>query len=281
MWLDQAPIATYEEAKAFFNTARNKDKGKPLKSWALLKQDGDDYAVHMKHWGAGLTEVGRFKPDNTFVFTMDTPTARRFAVTLSQALYGALPFWWNRVGLGRYEVCSIKQALPNLKDRYWDTLKEYAIPYSKGLAFDLTTHTAINAKADILSTIVQDKRIEWLRASKKFKFGVRTKAKMGIIEPIIEQVYQERMNNPKSSWVRPDWFSEYWGEKLYTAVKNNDTSTSMIKLIVESGYFSNYRKMTTKEVLDSMESIFREQSLELRRRFGVFGQENDDGQSLS
>jgi hypothetical protein len=55
----------------------------------------------------------------------------------------------------------------------------------------------------------------------------------------------------------------------------------MIKLIVESGYFSNYRKMTTKEVLDSMESIFREQSLELRRRFGVFGQENDDGQSLS
>jgi hypothetical protein len=185
------------------------------------------------------------------------------------------------VGLGRYEVCSIKQAIPNLKDRYWDTLKEYAIPYSKGLAFNLDSHTAINAKADILSTIVQDKRIEWLRASKKFKFGVRTKAKMGIIEPIIEQVYQERMNNPKSSWVRPDWFSEYWGEKLYTAVKNNDTSISMIKLIVESGYFPNYRKMTTKEVLDSMESIFREQSLELRRRFGVFGQENDDGQSLS
>jgi hypothetical protein len=280
MWLDQASIATYKEAQAFFNTARNKDKGKPLRSWALLKQDGDDYVVHMKHWSSD-SEVGRFKPDNTFVFTMDIPTARRFAVTLSQALYGAIPFWWNRVGTGRYEICPIKQAVTKFKDRYWDTLKELAIPYSKGLTFDLTTHTATNAKVNVLSTVVSDKRVEWLRASKKFKMGIRTKAKMGIIEGIIDQIHQERANNPKGNWTRPDWFSEYWSEKLYTAVKNNDTSISTIKLIAESAFFYSYRRMTTQDVLDSMETIFREQSLELRRRFGVFKQENDDGQTLS
>lgn len=275
MWLNNATIASYDQAAKFFATARNKVAGKPLRSWALLKQQGDDYVVHMKHWGAhASSEIGRFKPNNTFEFSMDIPTGRRFSVTLSQAMHGALPFWWNRKGTGRYEVSSIKHAVasnPNESNRWWEILRGIAVPYQEGLTFDLSTHLPTNAKPAETDTIVPEKRKEWLRAVRVFKRAIKTKARIGVVKGIVAQVAQKRTGVSRHDWIRPDWHADAWNDKLYTAVKNNDTSIEFMTLIVESTPYFTYRGLTDTDVLDYVEAIFREHSIGLRRRFGVFG----------
>jgi hypothetical protein len=99
---------------------------------------------------------------------------------------------------------------------------------------------------------------------------------MNVIESVIDQLIEERNNMPRDKWLRPDWFSEQWLDVLYKAVKNNDTSTSMLKLFAQSAYYSTYRRMTTADVLTTVENVFRQQSVVLRKRFGVFGEEESD-----
>jgi hypothetical protein len=278
-WIDSALVATYDEAKAFFKTARNPVKGKPLRSWAVLKQEGDDYVVHMKHWHNN-SEVGRFKPNNTFEFSLSIPDARKYSATLSQAMYGAIPFTWSRKGMGRYQIASVKSVVAyadanNLM--YWyEATKNKHISYSKGLIFDLATHKPLNEQPEEITKVLPDKRKEWLSASKQFKRGIAVKAKMNVIESVIDQLIAERNNIPRQEWLRPDWFSDQWLDVLYKAVKNNDTSISMLKLFAQSAYYSTYRRMTTADVLTTVENVFRQQSVVLRKRFGVFGEEESD-----
>lgn len=274
LWIDNATIRTYDEARNFFHTARNKDAGKPLRSWAVLKRNGEDYVVHMKNYN-GYNEVGRFKPNNTFVFSMSISYAKSYSVTLSQALYGALPFWWNRVGTGRYEVASI----PDVVSKYdggnnrqvYHVLKELAVPYHEGLTFDLTTNKATNAQMLDTQTVVPEKRKEWLRALKVYKRSMYTKVKLGIVDSVLTELVTERKNTRPTEWPCPDWHAEHWNERLYTAVKNNDTSLEMIKLFAMSTRYSLYRGMVISDVVQAFDAIMAEQSINLRRRFGVFG----------
>jgi hypothetical protein len=280
-WCGRCELRSYADADAHFAKAKNPLKGKPLRTWALLKYDDGDYVVHMKHWNAGDAEIGRFHPDNTFEFTMDTPEMRRFSATLSQAMQKALPFTWFRMGTGRYavtptmaafnKVLSLKTDEKKMFQDVWNIIKQGTIPVSKGLRIDLATGKALNAQPDILTQVVPEKRKEWLRTLRTYKRSIKVKARLGIIDPLIAEVARERTGTSRNSWLKPDWFSEYWGEILYTAVKNNDTSTSMLKLFVQSSPHYFHRPARTSDILEEVEAIFRQQSVSLRRRFGVFG----------
>ncbi len=282
MWMDNAEVSTYAEAKAFFAKCRNFSRGKPLRSWALLKLDmsNGDYVVHMKNWNGGDAEIGRFHPDNTFEFTLDITSARNYSVTLSQALHGAIPFVWYRKATGRYEIASVKKAVKlynaNSSDGVWRIIREISIPFRTGLRFALATNEAENAQLEEIDSVIPEKRKEWLRTLRTYKRALAVKAKMGVVDSVMAEVSEERKTtsryDPDSiAWQRPDWFAESWNELLYTAVKNNDTSLKMIKLFVQSGYAHVYRAMTVKDFDDNVENVFRQQSVSLRRRFGVFG----------
>lgn len=282
MWMNNAEINTYAEAKTHFAKCKNPARGKPLRSWALLKLDmsNGDYVVHMKNWNGGDAEVGRFHPDNTFEFTLDITQARNYSVTLSQALHGAIPFIWTRKAMGRYEVSSVKKAVrifnENSSNGIWPIIKEVAIPFRKGLRFALDSNEAQNPQPEDINQAIPEKRKEWLRTLRTYKQALAVKARMGVVDSVMLEVKAEREATSRydpnnTAWQRPDWFAESWNELLYTAVKNNDTSLKMIKLFVQSGYAHVYRAMTVKDFDDNVENVFRQQSISLRRRFGVFG----------
>ena len=142
-----------------------------------------------------------------------------------------------------------------------------------GLCFDLNTYQPINARPPITKAeIDSDNKLVWLRQLRKFKTAVKVRARMGIIETLIQQVDAERGATKRHNWKQPDWSSDTWQEVLYTAIKDSECPTELLKGIIKSvprGYY-NHRSITLKEVIDEGDRICTTYSLDLRKRFGVF-----------
>lgn len=273
---DFAKPITYEDVVAFFGRARNPEKGKPLMSWARIKKVGDTYEVH----GCGV-RICVITPDNKLTFTMTANHARAASITLSQALHRALPFTWNRVATGRYEIAPTagyfawkKRNPDSYYWRYMAMLREQGeqVEVFDGLEYDLTTNKFTNVRPKVTDAPVnQDNKLEWLRKLRKFKAAVKVRARMGVIESLMRQVEEERKGINKYQWEQPDWSSDTWQDLLYTAVKTEDCSTDLLKAFIKTasvGYWS--KSVNIGDVINAVDSVFRTYSLDLRKRFGVF-----------
>jgi hypothetical protein len=264
---------TYQDVVKFFNRARNPEKGKPLMSWARIYKEGENYEVRMNDY-----RIGVFTPDNKFTFTMTNQQARHCSVTLSQALQRALPFVWKRVATGRYEVTSIADYDQSEHGYLWQYIRnrEWYEVYD-GLSFDLTTNQPINARPKITQLAVnQENKLEWLRKLRKFKQAVKIRARMGVLEALMQQVEKERQGINKYEWQAPDWSSDSWLDLLYVAVKNEECSTDMLKAFIKTASIGYWRNMVTiDDVLRAVDSVFTTHSIDLRKRFGVFDEVPD------
>lgn len=264
---------TYQDVAKFFGRARNPEKGKPLMSWARVYKEGENYEVRM-----GNHRIGVFTPDNKFTFTMTNQSARNCSVTLSQALQRALPFAWKRVATGRYEVTPIADYDQATHSYLWNYLKakEWYEVYD-GLSFDLTTNQPINPRPKITQLVVnQENKLEWLRKLRKFKQAVRIRARMGVLEALMQQVEKERQGINKYEWQAPDWSSDSWLDLLYGAVKNEECSTDMLKAFIKTASIGYWRNMVTiHDVLKAVDTVFANYSVNLRQRFGVFDEVSD------
>jgi hypothetical protein len=273
---DFAKPITYEDVVTFFGRARNPEKGKPLMSWARIKKVGDTYEVH----GCGV-RICVITPDNKLTFTMTANHARAASITLSQALHRALPFAWNRVATGRYEIAPMagyfawkKRNPDSYYWRYMAMLREQGeqVEVFDGLEYDLTTNKFTNARPKVTDAAVnQDNKLEWLRKLRKFKAAVKVRARVGVLESLMRQVEEERKGINKYQWEQPDWSSDTWQDLLYTAVKTEDCSTDLLKAFIKTasvGYWS--KSVNINDVINAVDSVFRTYSLDLRRKFGVF-----------
>ena len=270
---DISSSITYQDVVKFFARARNPEKGKPLMSWARVFKVEDNYEVRL-----GGYRIGKFTPDNKFIFTMTAQTARNCSVTLSQALQRALPFVWKRVATGRYEVAHIG-LYDSDKDgyfyQYMKNLEWYEV--YDGLAFDLTTNQPVNARPKLSQLVVnKDNKLEWLRKLRKFKTAVKVRARMGVLESLMKQVEQERKGINKYEWQAPDWNSDSWLDLLYSAVKDEECSTDMLKAFIKTASIGYWRNMVTiDDVLRAVDNVFTTHSVDLRKRFGVFDEVSD------
>jgi len=265
------PIS-YEDVAKFFARARNPAKGKPLMSWArIIKEDGDggyNYVV-LQH----NARIGVFTPDNKFTFTMSSQDARHCSVTLSQALHRALPFAWRRVALGRYEVTPTKKFTQGSGRYFWEYLRN-AESYEvfNGLTFDLDTYEPTNARPKLTQMAVnQDNKLVWLRQLKSFKTAVKVRARMGVLESLLQQVERERQAINRHQWDMPDWSSAMWQDLLYTSIKDNECSTELLKGFIKSvsrGYWRN--SVTVNDIIKEVDNLCKTYSVDLRKRFGVF-----------
>lgn len=263
---------SYEQVAEWYTKARNPEAGRPVQSWARMFKVGDNYELRF-----GNSVVGVFSPDNKFTFKLTAQEARRNSITLSQALQRAIPFIWVRKSTGRYVV----KPTPQYEDYKKANNEPYAWHYFQkvegyelfdGLQFDLNTYEPTNAKPSLKDTEVdQENKLTWLRQLRKFKSAIKVRARMGVLESLIQQVDKERVGVTRYNWEQPDWNSDAWQDMLYTSLRDSECPTDLLKGIIKSvsrGYYQ--QSITVKEVVAEADRLCNTYSLDLRRKFGVF-----------
>ena len=273
---------SYNDVAEWFTRCRNPDKGRPVMSWARMFKVDDTY--ELRH---GNTKVGVFTPDNKFTFTLSTQEARNSSVTLSQALQRTIPFSWHRVGMGKYKIKPTppyEEYKANNPDSYsWHYFSEQeGYELFDGLCFDLNTYEPVNARPKMSDTIDPVKRKEWLGSLRKFKRAVKVRARLGVLDTLIQQVAQERSKHrSRYDWEMPDWNTDTWQDMLYTSIKNSECSTELLKGIVMSvstGYYKS--SISVDDVLKECDKICTNYSVEIRRKFGVFNGDINEVSSM-
>lgn len=119
--------------------------------------------------------------------------------------------------------------------------------------------------------IDEDKRREWLRALRRFKYGIKVRAKLGVLQAICEQVAAQRKG--KQVWDAPLWEHDRWITFLYTCIRDNQFPPELLEAFVKTAEvtFLNPRKQPTVEgTIDAVNELCREHSKALRSKFGVF-----------
>jgi len=234
---------TYSDAKAFVERARDPLKGRPMTyGWRLVERNG--YIAVTVH----NAELGRYKPDNTFIITIQPGALDWAKHSISAKAHENTPVAFHRVGVGLYRVSA-----------FWTDREPEYFP---GLTLDLNKKEWVNAKPDLSERVDPDKRREWLRALRKWKRNVKVLARLGALESIE---------------LDPELYTPYYKQrtktelldKVYDMISTGDTSTESLGVMLGALLYGSISWSST-ERLDAIERYLKNYSLELRRRFGVF-----------
>ena len=254
MYYSNSDIRTYADADRLFKTARTPSKGKPIRSFARLLKDGNDYIVTVK--GANIC---RISPDNTLEFIAEVNIVRCNTFTLVGNLHSAIPIAISRVGTGRYRV-EHSSVLIDLSQGRWAHMKNDAPEYFKGIKFDLTTGQCLNRRVDMLKSVDTDKRKEWLRLLKAWNRGIKVRMKMGVFTGLIER----RNKNISHLMVNPS-------ERLYEAILEGSHHTDLLYHIVihASPSYWGQSDITPDDVQRYIKNLISTHSIHFRQQFGV------------
>lgn len=116
-----------------------------------------------------------------------------------------------------------------------------------------------------------DKRREWLRALRRFKYGIKVRAKLGVLETICEQVGAERKG--KRQWDAPQWEHDRWVTLLYTCIKDNQFPQELLVAFAKTAevtFMATKSQPTVQKTLHAVDEVCRRLSKPLRYKFGVF-----------
>ena len=255
-------VHSYAEAADLFATARFPDKGKPVNTWARWFRVGDEYElrVHRK-------PLLRIAPDNTLRFVVSGEQARSFAATLSSSINVVVPFLWQRQGVGVYRVQhmeKVERQRTSWGNLWYSRLGEKDPQLYNGLTFDLSNLQWLNAKPDYTREVDPDKRREWVRAMQTWKRTMKTRVKLGTFDQLVAE-----MRGGKHRPLYHVWSAKNV-DKLYEAIKHNTCDKELMFLLVR-GYVRAYGP--TPDMADVIEAAVKGNSVGLRKRFGVFKNE--------
>jgi len=106
---------------------------------------------------------------------------------------------------------------------------------------------------------------------RRFKYGIKVRAKLGVLQTYCEQVAAERKG--KQRWDAPQWEHDRWVTFLYTCIKNNEYPPELLEGFVKTAEvtFLNPRKQPTVEMtIGAVNDVCKQLSKPLRTKFGVF-----------
>ena len=272
----EAAIRNYAQAKRLYGTCRFPDKGKPVKGWCRLHKVDENFELRMDN-----KTICVFAPDNTLTFTLTSAQAKNYSITLSQALARAIPIGWERVATGRHRVVHtmrIGDSGGAYRYEAWrNTMKAEGIEVFNGIKFNLDTGECMNAKPTTEAQVIPAKRSDWLRAFRVFKRGLKVRAKLGVLDSICQDVMAERrLTKTRYDWVQPDWSNEKWIDLLFDSIKNNQHPTELLYGFAQSVRTHHYYTISRETTLEAADSVCAELSVQLRRKFGVFGDDEDE-----
>ncbi len=262
---EECDIRTYEEADRLFAKARHKEAGKPLRSWARLHKDGNDYLIK-----TGSITLFRITPDNMLIVECTPDELRRCACTVVSSLYRVIPFDIIRVGVGRYRLNHFANLFS--KQTKWiekDLLKKSPELF-QGLTFSLLTGDCQNQRPDLLTTVDPAARKQWLGALRKYKRGLKVRQRIGAFDSIAALITTQKAAR---QYTKPDWDNDSWKDKLFECIRDEKYPEDLIIGVAQSVRVFYYQTtVTTQDILTQFDSLCNAYSIDLRKRFGVFGE---------
>lgn len=116
-----------------------------------------------------------------------------------------------------------------------------------------------------------DRQREWRRAVRTWKFGVKVRAKLGVIQALCDEVAMDRSHG--ATWVAPDWEHPLWVEQLFEAIRDNRHPRELLKGFAESAevsFFTMGKAPKPEYVIEAVDKVYKQLSRRLRVKFGVF-----------
>ena len=288
-------VLNYEQANALWSRVRNPEKGKPITGWLRMFKVGDDFLFKIQ--GYGSTDLCRLSPDNRFTFVAPPEVFQSHAQTLVSSLHRWLPFTCMRHRKGLYRVAHSKTVIAEMEKRYnadpekdtaeWNNMHSYSMyrqyppvmreqPYFfEGIEFDIVDGTCLNPRPDVKMVEKPDERKQWRRALASFKKGIKARVRVHAFDGIIDKMWAERQGQSRWDWRQPQWESKQWMDLLETSIRENEFSQELLLGLAQTtdnGYYQA-TKPEGKDILKSLDKVCNDQSIELRRRFGVFSTE--------
>lgn len=254
-------VSSFNDVQAFVSRARSPEKGRQHTTFGRWFPDGDGYRLDVH----GHPFI-RIAPDNTLEFLMTPEEGRRVSNTVSGWISNIVPFVWMRVGNCRYRVDAIQNVQKRMAGR-WPTHREInqSPELFAGIKFDMATGECLNPRPDLKHTVIPEARKAWLSALRKWKRKAKTIARIGGFDSLIA----EEKRNPTDWSAKPNWVVDKELDILYTAIKDNDMNTQLMRMFVAS-HTNRWSTPTSMEVYGHIEAVVKQQSVQLRKRFGVF-----------
>lgn len=261
-YFGRAEFQSYNDVAKWFSTARSKDKGKPFGRWGRMFKIANGNFSFRVH---GKTELLVVTPANKLVLTATSEQIRQVGNTVTASLHRAFPIILNRAAKLRYKVQSIANARTQVEAGncgVWDSFKTGPETFV-GLVLDLSRGVFENAKPDRVDRINKDKRVEWLRALRTFKRGIKVRAKLGVFDKYISE---RDFTSAYTNWSLPQNL-----DNLYNAILHNTFDEELMKLFVLTT--PRWGAIKPQYVVENVESILNDNSVLLREKFGVFEEE--------
>lgn len=278
--MDYSPLITdYASAVRFMR----KSTLKKLRSWAtMIKKDDTFYFMYDHVTFASLTS------DNVLTFLISPLQGATISRTMSSSLSRVLPILWRSKGTSTFELLYHRDD-PSGQLRYqyyvkerWDKTGQELFA---GVAFDLTRGCCINARPRLTDSTDSERNLQWLRALRKFKRGIAVRAKLGVLDTLCERAHDEIKSGGRSAFMmnKPDWVNPKWVDYLYRCIRDGEYTDVLLDGFVKSSHVNWWRgeRPTKAHVIDTVDAVCNKLSIELRKRFGVFGEQHGEEQKTN
>jgi hypothetical protein len=278
-------ISSYKGAENMYRGCRSPKAGKPLPGqWRLFKEKNTfTICLPLSGWHRvpAYLSVATITPNNTLTMLLSKDELLNYSNTIVVMLGKLTPITCQRFATGKYRIGKGKRQTWSLGDgdrRTWFLLtKDNSQQYYKGIKFDLMTGLCLNPEPDESVEPVPEQRKVWLRELKRFKRGLKSRAKVGALTAHIQKANAIRVENNKLSWherkrLAIDWEQDTWRKKLVWCMKNETYPPEILMAFVQSVETSwGHHSITQELVLETVDNMFTKHSEMLRREYGVFG----------
>ena len=284
-------LEDYADCERMFSTCRTPARGKPIRTWCRLYKEDDVYVLKYMMWGwsdggnQNVMPIAEFHPDGRIVLPSDSTNWQGMHGSLSMALHNAIPIVTERMGKGRYRIAHTKylDKIANEKpDKeyfysvWWQSFKEIGTEYFAGMTFS-KEGICTNVQHAVTGEIDTEKRRVWLRMLRRFKRGLKARAKVGALQQHAKRIYDkhaemERKGQHRWQWQMPNWKSEKYYGMLKEAMQTNEYTPEFLEAFVESATPNTYGKTlaTDAHILQYVDTLMNDLSYDLRKDFGVF-----------
>ena len=263
--MSSSKFKTYQDFYNDFKRCRSPIKGRPINGWSRLYKEDRDYVVKLVRWRNHNIELFRVSPSNVLTFTAPLSIVLQSTHTIVSGLCRIVPItiWRKRTG-----IYCLQSTVG------WSDRSKITPEYFSGIKFNLETGECLNPQPDMMDTIIPEKRKQWLRDVKRFKKGLKIRAKLGAFEGIIRTVDAERPTD--SHWKYdtsvPKWDSPDITELVLECMRTEEYPHELLKLLAQTANLGWGRGETTsKQVMENIDYVFDTHSLHYRKAYGVFG----------
>lgn len=271
-----AMIQSYTDAVRLFQTARDKEKGKPLRSFANMTLDAGVYVISIH--GQAIAKV---HPDNTLEYIASSTLYRDRHNTISMSFHHVVPMQSVRVSTNKYRIGHVKW-MGNKEVTYqqygtggtatyvrnnWEKLRSEGQEYFEGVRIDLHSGEVINPREDMTTNIIPENRKTWLRALRNFRNGIIVRSKIGVFDGMIAEMGLANASKWNS---HVKWANDAFN-LLVTNMKEGTFEDELMRLLVHHARYQNYGTITGQHVITATINLLKDNSVPLRREFEVFG----------